>query len=63
MTRRKRAVLRYTNHRVEDQGRSYRVTIADYGRCLGVWLRCPAGGERFVNPLGRRGLEITRLVP
>jgi hypothetical protein len=47
------------NAYVEDQGRRYRVCyMPGSGRVLMVALKCSAGGERMIEPDGRRARQI-----
>lgn len=49
------------NVKVEDAGRHYRVCyIAGSMRLMLVALKCPAGGERLLEPTGRRARQILR---
>lgn len=59
--KRRSSGIRYENVHVEDQGRRYRVCATHYGRVVMVMLKCPAGGERYVDPQGRRGRKIVKL--
>lgn len=49
------------NTYVNDQGRRYRVCHTPYGRVLMVALKCPAGGERFLEIEGRRARQVIEL--
>lgn len=50
----------HVNYIVDDGGHHYRVTLTQYGRCLGVW-RQMLHGETFVSPTLRRGRHLARL--
>lgn len=49
------------NTYVEDRGRRYRVCFMPHGRVMMVMLKCSKGGERYVDPTGRRGRQIVKL--
>lgn len=50
------------NVKIEDGGKRYRVCYLEGAmRVLLVALKCPAGGERLLEPRGRRARQIIRL--
>lgn len=52
----------YANVKVEDGGKHYRVCyVIGSMRVLIVALKCSAGGERALEPRGRRARHIIRL--
>jgi len=62
VTRRKARLPAYSNFRVEDGGRVYRVCLMRNSKhTLVVALKCSAGGERLLDPFGRRGRALTAL--
>lgn len=49
------------NVKIEDGGKRYRVCYLEGAmRVLLVALKCPAGGERLLEPRGRRARQIIR---
>lgn len=49
------------NVKVEDGGRRYRVCYIEGSlRVMLVALKCPGGGERLLEPTGRRARQIIR---
>lgn len=51
----------YANVKIEDGGKHYRVCYTvDSLRVLIVALKCSAGGERALEPRGRRARQIIR---
>lgn len=50
------------NHYVEDGGKRYRVCMSGTHVLL-VGLKCRAGGERLLDPDGRRFRQIAAKVP
>lgn len=59
---RKTAGSPYANVKIEDGGKHYRVCYAIGSlRVLVIGLKCSAGGERYLEPRGRRARQIIRL--